>query len=416
MSFSNLNSIASNNPLNEAIRNPVGITVANRDPTITDVNYDVGVEWYNSSNKDFWKLHGFQFNSATNSTEALWRAIEDIVLMARDPTTADFTYPLGQIWENTLTQKFWLLSLVGPSPTFTATWFPLTSGGAGTVITLSDNANVKVPPDGTGNIKLAAGTGITTTAGANLITIGLTGGSAPIEKLLPDSGTTPVVPDASGQITMAGSGSITTVGALNKLTTQLTGLTNHAVLVGAGTATITKVGPSADIGDAFVSQGVSADPAFTANLNVNAAGSVTQPLQPAFLATGVLQSNVTGDATQYTVTFTTVTKNVQSVFDGTSTFTAPVTGFYLLYSYISMTGGIASGSTDFFVALSGVTRLAQFLPADMTPSGGIFVVGGAALAFLTALSTVTVIIKGTGGAKTMSVDPTNTFFGGILLG
>lgn len=38
-----------------------------------------------------------------------------------------------------------------------------------------------------------------------------------------------------------GSGSITTVGAVSTLTVQLTGLTNHAVLVGAGTSTITKL-------------------------------------------------------------------------------------------------------------------------------------------------------------------------------
>jgi hypothetical protein len=43
----------------------------------------------------------------------------------------------------------------------------------------------------------------------------------------------------------------------------LTGLTNHAVLVGAGTATITKVGPTATSGQVLQSQGSTTDPAFS---------------------------------------------------------------------------------------------------------------------------------------------------------
>jgi hypothetical protein len=45
----------------------------------------------------------------------------------------------------------------------------------------------------------------------------------------------------ANNINTLGSGSITIAGAGNTLTTQLTGLTDHAVLVGAGTSTITKL-------------------------------------------------------------------------------------------------------------------------------------------------------------------------------
>ena len=44
-----------------------------------------------------------------------------------------------------------------------------------------------------------------------------------------------------GNFNLLGSGSITTVGSSSTETIQLTGLTNHAVLVGAGTSTITKL-------------------------------------------------------------------------------------------------------------------------------------------------------------------------------
>lgn len=91
----------------------------------------------------------------------------------------------------------------------------------------------------------------------------LLGGGEAIDSFQPDSGTNPVVPNAAGLVVMAGSGSTTTVGSLNTLTFQLTGLTNHAVLVGAGTTTITKVGPTATAGQILQSAGSLADPAFS---------------------------------------------------------------------------------------------------------------------------------------------------------
>lgn len=95
--------------------------------------------------------------------------------------------------------------------------------------------------------------------------------------ILSDSGT--ILPDVEtltgnsggavgptgGNINTLGTGSITIAGnpGTSTLTTQLTGLTNHAVLVGAGTATITKVGPVATTGSLLASQGPLTDPAFT---------------------------------------------------------------------------------------------------------------------------------------------------------
>ena len=67
----------------------------------------------------------------------------------------------------------------------------------------------------------------------------------------------------AGNINTVGTGSITIAGAGSTLTTQLTGLTNHAVLVGAGTEIITKVGPSAIAGQVLQSSGAAADPAFS---------------------------------------------------------------------------------------------------------------------------------------------------------
>jgi len=72
-----------------------------------------------------------------------------------------------------------------------------------------------------------------------------------------------IVIPSSGNIDLVGSGSITTTGSGDTATVTLTGLTNHNVLVGAGTSTITKVSPSATSGIPLVSAGSSADPHYS---------------------------------------------------------------------------------------------------------------------------------------------------------
>lgn len=69
------------------------------------------------------------------------------------------------------------------------------------------------------------------------------------------------VPSA-GNFNILGTGSITVAGSANTETVQLTGLTNHNVLVGAGTSTITSVAPSATAGVPLISNGAAADPSF----------------------------------------------------------------------------------------------------------------------------------------------------------
>lgn len=94
------------------------------------------------------------------------------------------------------------------------------------------------------------------------ITLDLIGGAKAIEHLTGDTGGQ-LNPDASNNFNLLGSGSFTTVGAGSTITGTLQGLTNHAVLVGAGTTTITKVGPTATVGQVLQSAGSSADPAFS---------------------------------------------------------------------------------------------------------------------------------------------------------
>ncbi len=110
--------------------------------------------------------------------------------------------------------------------------------------------------------------GITTSGAGNVVTIN---GAGLTETLTGNSGG-PVSPIASN-INTIGSGSITIVGSpgTHTLTTQLTGLTAHAVLVGAGTDTITNVLPAA-LGTVLTSNGPGLDPSF---LPASASGILT---------------------------------------------------------------------------------------------------------------------------------------------
>lgn len=107
---------------------------------------------------------------------------------------------------------------------------------------------------------LTPGPGVSITNGAGSITIGLTGGASAVETLTGNSGG--AISPSSNNINTVGTGSITIAGSGSTLTSQLTGLTNHTVLVGAGTATITKVGPGS-AAQVLQSGGAAADPAYS---------------------------------------------------------------------------------------------------------------------------------------------------------
>ncbi len=98
------------------------------------------------------------------------------------------------------------------------------------------------------------------TTGAGTLSLQVAGGTTVGKTITGDSGG--ALSPTAGNWNLLGTGSVTTSGSGSSLTTQLTGLTNH-VLIGAGTATITKVAPSATSGIPLVSGGSSADPSFT---------------------------------------------------------------------------------------------------------------------------------------------------------
>lgn len=81
---------------------------------------------------------------------------------------------------------------------------------------------------------------VTFTTGANTLSLQVAGGTTSLKTLTGNSGG--AISPTAGNINTLGTGSITIAGSGSTLTTQLTGLTNHAIQIGAGTATLTQLG------------------------------------------------------------------------------------------------------------------------------------------------------------------------------
>jgi len=144
------------------------------------------------------------------------------------------------------------------------------------------------------------------------------------------------------------------------------------------------------------------------------AGERTMPLQPAFAAQiTVTQSNVTGDSTAAEAEYTTVLYDVNSDYDGTSRFTAPVTGKYIFFAALDLTGFTAA-YTNHSVSLitsNHVYRLGPLLaPGKVYTSGTQFGSGGGGtVADMDAADIAYVQAFAAGGTKTIS------FFGGTFV-
>lgn len=155
---------------------------------------------------------------------------------------------------------------------------------------------------------------------------------------------------------------------------------------------------------------------------VTSAGEITKPLQPAFLA--VLNStitDVTGDSSVYTIVWDTEVFDQNSDFDGTSTFTAPVTARYEFNIGITV-GDLTASHTDGRVKL--VTSNRTYFPtyADFGAArdasdnyGSVITV----LADMDASDTATVTVQVSNGTKVVDVvsngstDPYNWFSGNL---
>ena len=177
-----------------------------------------------------------------------------------------------------------------------------------------------------------------------------------------------------------------------------------------------RIGVDDGSGDAFkISQGSALGTNDT--FIMTAAGESTMPLQPAFGAIAVNQINVTGDATVYTVTFSSSEFFDQNNdFDGTSTFTAPVTGKYQLSTDI-LFNDILSTHTESTLTISTSNRdyTSEFINpfAAETPGENISLTMSV-LADMDSADTVVIKTTFSNGTKVVDILGANAFFNGYL--
>lgn len=206
--------------------------------------------------------------------------------------------------------------------------------------------------------------------------------SGNLETLTTDDSTV-VVPTA-GNINLKGSGSTTTVGSGSNATVELTGLTNHAVLVGAGTTTITKLAVGAT--GTLLAGATAADPAFTASPSVS--GNITAAT--GFVAT-TAGSGITLNAT--TASGAASGPVVLNSRAGKVTFTSVSIAAAADLTLTMTNSSITSSSTQVIYSLAGATTGSALSVKSVTPGSG-------TIAF--------VITNGT-GATTTTADISITF-------
>lgn len=150
------------------------------------------------------------------------------------------------------------------------------------------------------------------------------------------------------------------------------------------------------------------------------AGEVTFPLTPAFLAThSVAQDNATGAGAAATVNFTTEIFDQNSDYDGTNTFTAPITGRYRLSSNvyaIQITALMTQGNVTLVTSNRNYFG-SVFNPATVMQAGTDVSWSVNTLADMDAADTATVVLtigNGAGNTADIAAGVTLTYFSGNL--
>ena len=215
---------------------------------------------------------------------------------------------------------------------------------------------------------------------------------------------------------------VSTVGTNNILT-----LTDDAVTVGDGAAVDPKIVFDGNAQDFYMGLddtddsfkiGLGTAVGTTAHIISDASGRVTKPLQALFLVRSPGASNVTGGGTQYTVVASNEIYDIGSNWSS-ATFTAPVTGKYLLGGSIYISGLTASmDSCSFGVITSNYTAGYWFFFGNigaMRDNNNAFLINGSIVADMDASDTAVFKIQINGGSDVADIGASDTNLFGALV-
>lgn len=134
---------------------------SDHDPSSTNFNHDLYTGWVNTQTKGLWYLEGINYSGGAASAQ--WRCVAPNIVSDTDPTSADYLYPVGQVWVNQLTGSYWALVNIFEN---SATWEDLAAGGGGTgILTITPNIGDVVGADSSNNINIIGEDGVLVTGG-----------------------------------------------------------------------------------------------------------------------------------------------------------------------------------------------------------------------------------------------------------
>jgi hypothetical protein len=150
-------------------------------------------------------------------------------------------------------------------------------------------------------------------------------------------------------------------------------------------------------------------------LTISANGEITKPLQPAFLVFGANMTNISADIT--TITLDSETYDQNSDFNtGTYTFTAPVTGRYLLTLTVCL-GTMADSGNYLYTSIVTSNRYYHLLmkPSIQDEAQSNFNWNITTVADMDASDTAYTHMAKEGGTDTIDIIGSQTYFSGCLL-
>jgi hypothetical protein len=147
---------------------------------------------------------------------------------------------------------------------------------------------------------------------------------------------------------------------------------------------------------------------------ISANGEVTMAAQPLFLATDTgTNSNVTGSGTTFTVTFDSEIFDQNADF-ANPTFTAPVTGRYLISAMVHA-NGVTTAATRYAMTIVTSNRNYQNLVDFSSAFNGVLDLPYTVIADMDAADTATITIAGSGESSDVWDIGAAGQFSGVLL-